>query len=541
MANPREYGPLDFEITGADDGYNDVDAIDPVTNGEDANQLVFRRPTENVRNRTDITRMAFEDLEAVVSSDRGLTVTSDIAMQVTWNGTVAAAGDGEFTITDDLVLMPLLNPAGETDKNNIWNRMSYDDGTNDYFSVRSVLRIGGYAFTDPAPPAADEKGGANNLKVEIFKITSSNPATPTLTVLGSTNPAGAFDPTFGPVLIRCQIADDDSHTWVDVVTEINTPTTTAELVEEWIFASVDSPVSATAAKVIAEQFLWERPGGAVTGTRGCDAQAYRLTSASLVSFFGGGTVLGEDDVLAINFGSRNERLARGGDTTIQSSELVIINRNEYDPPKTAAEFSEAGDANFLNAIPICKVVNGALFFINGAVFEKDATGNLAPDSTLRSDLAVESPTIDSGSEMIGSDVLGSGSPRDLNKGTVYTQLGEMVGHYNNHVNGNLDKHPISDITNRPFFVVNAAGEGDYTTIADGITAAAAAGGGTILVKNGSYDESITKTSLGGDIRIIGESREATIWFNSSGTPPLTLNYNLDSNVTIQNMRLEQQG
>ena len=173
MADPREYGPIDYAFNTNDSGYNTETAIEPVTNGEAANEDTFQRPSENLRDRTEIMRMTVEELEAVVSSDRGLLMTSDPATTVTLNGTVAGGGggDGKFTISGDINIVPMTNPSATDAKNDICNRLSYDDGTNDYFTMRSKLCVG------------DE--GGNNLKFEIFKIGASNPGSPVVTVEGS--------------------------------------------------------------------------------------------------------------------------------------------------------------------------------------------------------------------------------------------------------------------------------------------------------------------------------------------------------------------
>lgn len=490
---------IDFKKSGADTGYNNDDSIEPVENAEKANQTVFQRPSENLRGRTEDIRRAVDEIDAVVSSDRGLTIMSDPVMTVTWNGVSAGGGDGEFTISDDILLIPIVNPADESSDNNIWGRLNYDEGGSEYFSVRSKLRIG--------------NEGGNTLRFEIFKETGVNPPNPTVTVVGSKDGAGNFEPGAGPVLVRVQIADNNSHQWSDVVTAIDTHTDPTGSASDWLDASVHLNVAATAAKVIAEQFLWEGNGAQVTGIGGCDAQTYAVTPATLAAFFAQPKEMEEGDALVIDFPSRHDRLARAGDSTITMGELQLIHRDESDPPPP---FSECGYVNFMGAVPICKVINDRLYFINGAVLTKAQAGTIMPDASLRSELADQ--TVGTcGAELVGSDTR-SGTPQSLGQSTVFGQLGAMITHYNNHVNANQDQHPVADILERPCVVVNeTSGKGDHTTIQDAVTALAATGG-TIYIKNPAtvYNENIVFPNGCGPLLLIGESQQGTIVCPSSG-------------------------
>jgi len=95
-----------------------------------------------------------------------------------------------------------------------------------------------------------------------------------------------------------------------------------------------------------------------------------------------------------------------------------------------------------------------------------------------------------------------------------------------------------NVQHRPYLVVDAAGNGDYTTISAAITAAT--DGQVIFVRNGTYTEQLVLPSSK-SIRIIGESRDGTLVTYASGptivdgaAAAVTHNYHFES-LTIKNM------
>lgn len=101
---------LDYAKIG-DTGQDNVDAIAPISDGEPATQSTFRRPSENLRERTEDVRQAVEDLFYYRDAQH-LAIASTGTF--TWEGTVADAGTGKIVQTAPLVIKPFLTPRADT-------------------------------------------------------------------------------------------------------------------------------------------------------------------------------------------------------------------------------------------------------------------------------------------------------------------------------------------------------------------------------------------------------------------------------------------
>ena len=152
---------------GGDSGYNDDDAIQPFSNGEDATQTVFRRPSKNLRARNEVIRKAFNHLEAVALRDRGLTMMCDPDVTATWNG----IGTGTFTLSDDLWIVPTCSPVTRVAANNLYAAMRHepDPGghAEEYFYIQSLEKA---------------VAGGNNIYFEIYKIGGQSPGSHVVSV-----------------------------------------------------------------------------------------------------------------------------------------------------------------------------------------------------------------------------------------------------------------------------------------------------------------------------------------------------------------------
>ena len=83
----------------------------------------------------------------------------------------------------------------------------------------------------------------------------------------------------------------------------------------------------------------------------------------------------------------------------------------------------------------------------------------------------------------------------------------------------------------PFIVVDANGNGSFTSIADAVTSAES--GSTIIVMPGIYEENVK--AWGKEIHILGASREACVLKDTSGnysTPPLEIGAGSIQNMTV---------
>lgn len=433
--------PTEFRDTSGDSGYNIAAAIEPYSNGEGANEITFRRPVEHLRHRTEVLRQELDELWAVVSSDRGLTLLADFETEVTWGGPVdsSPAGTGIFTLTPakEVRLVPLTTPSGggvSWTENNILNRLTYVFNTNKQFTVRSKLRI---------------SEGGNNLLLELFKENGQyfgGGAGVQVTVEGSKNGASEYDPLAGPVLVRVQLSHNGTaitSAWSDVITGIGLAT----LPNTWLAAAVTSDQGAVLAVEIARQYLWEGTGTGMNPVAGCDAQAYRITAAQFATHFATpANWMYKGDALVLDFTSAKARLDAGGDESLGAA-LVTVHRSEATEPPDPRSVS--GSVNLMHAIPIAKVIDDDLFFFNGSRIAKAATVPLGSDSTLRSALSVDTG-INAGATLVGAAekeaIITGEEVLPLDEGTVEEQLQQLLEYVASLTGGAVDDVKCITIT-----------------------------------------------------------------------------------------------
>lgn len=495
--------PLDFVKTGADTGYNDSNSVQPVSNSEPADQTVFRRPSENIRNRTEVIRRAVDEALAEMSSDRGLMLVSDSAdATITWGGP-KPSGTGKFTLVGgtDLRIIPVLNPSSGNAKNDIWGRRLYTWSGTKYFTMRSKLRI---------------SEGGNNIKTEIFSVDGEvfgGGQAVNVTIEGSKDGGGSYNPLYGPVKVRIQLSKTGGaiqSRWSDVLTGI----TGNAYSNAWLAAGVTAGEESALAVECTSGYFWESGGAGWTSVSGCDAQAYRITASELSTFFGTATnELYEGDTLFLKFATAQDRLDQAGDTTIGATRLKILHRSEGTEP--ISPVSQSDSPNLMHCVPLCHVDNGNLIFINGTTIPTNGTGTVTPDTTLRAELADDGDgtgSVACGSKLVYGDVQpGTKTPKNYTQGTLFAQLGQMLDWTNDHYKG-LDattKHSYKDLLNRPtYYVSPTTGEGDFTSLNAALNdATIRTNGGLIVLKNNvTFSENIVLgATLSKDVTVIGSN------------------------------------
>ena len=263
---------------------------------------------------------------------------------------------------------------------------------------------------------------------------------------------------------------------------------------------------------------------------GVDSESFAILQSTWNAFFTGTDRLDEGDVLVFTFPDAEARRKQGGSP---ESTLRVIRRSE--------------NVDNANVVPICKVIQDSLIFINGTIVTRGETVRLLPDQHLRNDLTDDSGA-DAGDRLIGADTKPGGTA-SLVQGTVYSQMTSMLAHhnaldgeYNDHVAGVADKHYLSQILAKPFVTVSpTAGHGDYTTIQAAINAIAAddtmTGVVYIKYKAGGYTEGLSFTGLGDrSITLIGEDRNQVSIYSTGATPALTISA-MDPNDSIEFVNL----
>lgn len=544
---------LNFSVPNKDTGLNNQVSIQPVNDGEDANQNTFRRPSENLRTRTEVIRKSLDHLVAEVQADRGLCVmSSPDAKLLLKNGKLRLNVAGTDTASDrDLVIAPIVSTYnfGTPPGSAIRAKYYYTDGETPQGEFQVVAKNTVYAYN-----------GGNNLFIKIFKNGRTiSPALPVVTVEGADG--GGSYPADGPVILSVEVDKDNLHTIQNVVDALIASGSPALPYIDTGLTMVIANGTNVAKEVPISPFH-ASPGGMAA----VDAECYRVTAAQIDNFFqpaGQNKTLTDGDVLVINFSSPEARRACRYDTSIASLLQIV------------AEDSRAL-ANG-SVVPICKMGNGRVYFLNGKSFEDNAADYLVLSAsssaadTLRTDLAATTGS-PKGDHMIGaaaktgggvgwSVALGTvnsqlqailtdlaantspggaskigaigvaGSPYSLAAGSAAAQLSSLLSNLNAHVTSG--GHPIGHIADKPFVTVNLTGEADYDNLSDALSDLADDGG--VILVTGTFGPVTCASVITKPILVLGSG--ALFQDSSSGpTPALTISAAPQAPLVFKNVK-----
>jgi len=484
---------IDF-TTANDSGYNTNDSIQPVADGEFANQTVFRRPSENLRVRTEKLRKYFQEAELVSRFyDRLQLNASNNAAKIKLYGTSGAykfllSVNGEEPSDVNLEfsgLMPSSVKYAET-----W--VNYGPSQDmQQFIVRTQI-------------AADS--GGNNIFFQIV----SDPQAQQITITHT--PAGG-DPADGPVLIKATLP------LATTLGDLQSALASDGLLR---MPYVSNTTAAAPASIpsfnVGKSFntISDDPHGL-----GHSAPAiinFTIPASKINEFFTDNT-LAPGEILVANFGSLSSLLAADGLTNVEL-EKIATNPQTGSLPIIAPDLAEGA------VIPIAKVIEGEsgvassaqIIFIDGRTF---------PHNAAISNQAVH---FDSGvvEDRVATSAKGeSGDPVQLPMGDVKTQLTQLLSALNDHIKGNLYKHELRKILFAPFVTVGTFG--NFTALSDAIGALLSTGGTIYLLEDITFSSPINVNTLSGDIYILGNGH--TISHTASNDLVLFNNTN-DSNYAI---------
>lgn len=326
----------DFSNTGGSDtGTDDAASIQPFNNGEDVEQTPLRRPSENLRLRTEVVRGLFDDTLYLRDADRALLLAGPGL--VSWPGSTTASFSGIPTLSDNVYLMPFLTP--------------------------------GAAQTAPVPPVASTYGSL------VLKNAGNNPGVTVASLRRSYAGGDKINITVvaggAPGTVSAVVSDTPQRT---IVLTANTPTLN-QVISLLNGLMADSPatqlVNATLAGGALGTDLLLVPQAKQYIAGNYDGEGHALTPAALASFFSGnpGSALAEGDTLCIQYAQM-----------VDANPLSVSGRRQALPENSntavpAASFfnSRVNPDKLVNAIPVCKVVNGRLIFISGAQVPAGAT------------------------------------------------------------------------------------------------------------------------------------------------------------------------
>lgn len=323
---------VDF-LTSADSGENNSSSIQPVTDGEKMNQTPLRRPSEALRKRTEVLRAAAVDSAFLQNADRTLLIGGP--GKVTWPGSTTAAKTGIPVLSDVLWILPMLTP--------------------------------GFAQTQPLPPVASAYGtlhlkrASDNLNSIL--VTSQRRSYAAGDQINITVSAGG--------VYSCALDVEDTGTYRRTIKIVAAPTTTlGDVITSLNALTPPAPDNTALVTAVLEN-------GALSGNTILDTQArqfvsgnydgegHTITPANLASFFTTNPTeaLAEGDTLCVQFAMLNDTASTGG-----RRQAIPENTNTT---ITAAMFfnSRVHPEKLVNALPICKVVNGVLLFGTGAAVQ----------------------------------------------------------------------------------------------------------------------------------------------------------------------------
>lgn len=326
-----------------DDGLNAATAIQPLANGEQINQTVLQRPDENLRQRTEAVRSFVTDSLFLHNADRSFLLVGP--GNVTWPGSTTVAQTGRPVLSDVLWIIPMLTP--------------------------------GSAQVQPIPPVASafgtlhlKRASDNMNSILVTSQRRSYAAGDQINI--EVSAGGAFS---------CTLQTEVTGAYRRTIKIVATPTTTLSTVITAL-NGITPPAPDNTQLVTAAL-----EGGAVNGDFILDTQArqfvagnydgegHTITPANLASFFTSNPSesLAEGDTLCVQFAMLNDTASTGG-----RRQAIPENSNTT---ITAGMFfnSRVHPSKLVNALPICKVVNGALVFATGVEIPAGSTAvSLSP-------------------------------------------------------------------------------------------------------------------------------------------------------------------
>lgn len=326
---------LDYAQNG-DTGIDDIDSIQPYEDGQAATQTTFRRPVENLRNRTEVTRSVTEDL--LYYRDNTL-LALETTGSVTWNGHTTGGGSGIINQAADITLRPFLTPATST-------KGELDVGTDTVDRITYTVAAGYYS-----------SDGANRIYVEHIDtgVASSHVVTisdgPVKRIVVSFDSANtAHDSPATKVLLDIAVAADS-----DLVGNLTI---------------TDNGVAANAIVALVETQL--------AGT--ADQEAH-VIPAGLLDTFTTANTLDEGDTVAIWYKYVVEPAA--GDPDDPKVGLAG-GRSESNPdratstiPLASLFITSANPEKIPGAIPVLKVLGDELVWVDGTRMSKGFTGTFS--------------------------------------------------------------------------------------------------------------------------------------------------------------------
>lgn len=314
--------------TNSDTGENTAASIQPLLDGQSLNGTNIGRGGESLRQRTEAVRNVFEDTLYLRDADRNLIIAGPGL--VSWPGSTTVAASGLLSLSDVLWLLPMLTP--------------------------------GFAQASPVPPVASdfgtlslERASDSMASILVTSMRRSYAAGDQISI--DVSSGASFSVTLDAVTgyqRTIHIVSTGSDTLGTVISALNALTPGAPDNTQLVSAVLEGgALTSDLLKVPqAKQF--------VSGNY--DGEGHTITPANLAAFFSANptSALAEGDTLCVWFpmvsdisstGGRRQALPENSNTTV---------------PVGSFFNSRIHPDRLVNALPICKVVNGYLVFNTGA-------------------------------------------------------------------------------------------------------------------------------------------------------------------------------
>lgn len=426
---------VEFKISGsatADTGEDTVNAIRPINDGDPADQTTFRRPTENLRQRTEVVRKELEALKYLSDADRQLLLTG--GGSVAWSGPVGlGTGTGIFTITADLTVRPFLSPDASTQSRATIRGI-------DFVTINAPATVNA---TTVNPPRA--YNGANKITVEL---TGSDGATVACTLKTASMPQD-------DLLITIDTNVVNGTTRQQLITFLNNNDTFRLLGLVAVLPTGQDPNEIlNAGGTFGTSDLQLLKGAA-------DAEKHVITQGGLSAFFTtSANRMAEGDVLCIwydelvmsgSYGGRRQSLDEAPEKDSNPNSGANVDLNLF--------LLKNNPERLAQAIPVARVVSDSLVFINGKTLAMgetgtiplgagnafniqyaggdkwaDGTDNLATTVEGQFDKIITDLGGLTGAAKIGAAAT-AGTPNALSAGTLKNQVDTLLSELNNLENG----------------------------------------------------------------------------------------------------------
>jgi hypothetical protein len=351
---------VEFKVVGTDkdSGEEDVSAIKPVADGEPGQAAVFKRPSENLRTRTEVIRDELENLKYLSDADRVMLLTSPGS--ITWNGLPV----GTFTATADLTLKPFTAPDVSTA-----SRLLIGATTASQITIRT--RQDGVS----GQPRA--YNGANAFS---FDFTPVDTGTGVVVITVDGTPANNFHVQYDSNIVSGTTVQQ----MMDYLNNVTPTAGGAAFVAAGLEALVDGTLGPNGgpletgfptppAPIVGDKVICSGPEQALRFMAGAaDAEKHNITPAHLTTFFADPlNVLEEGDVLCLRYDDLVMTLDGGRRQSIDE-----FPENKADSAGLNLFIMRRFPDRLPGALPIAAVINGALIFVNNRSYQSGEVGPL---------------------------------------------------------------------------------------------------------------------------------------------------------------------